>query len=84
MMSEKSFTQFFCDVMHAAMREHSYEPEPRIKEIHHVPRGKRNLPVTPHNVRHQYPIKNGKNAMQLMAENISNNNALLSRLKAGK
>ena len=58
-----------------------FEPEMRVKDLHHVKRGLRNRTVYPHHVCHTYEIKNGISASSLVAKNITENNSLLKKLK---
>jgi hypothetical protein len=57
------------------------EPEKRIKEIHHVPRGLRHKPTFPRHIVHTYEIRGGITVASLVAENIMKNNVLLKKLK---
>ena len=58
------------------------EPEKRVKDLHHVPRGQRNRVVEPRHVWHRHEIKGGISAAHLMAESVTRNNSILRRLKA--
>lgn len=70
----------FSDLIKNAMSGKRVEPYKRVKCTDHVPRGKRNLPERPKHHSHRYEIIGGITMMDLMAENIVKNNALLTRL----
>lgn len=70
------------EIMHSVFTGKKIEPIKRIKDLDHVPRGHRHVPVQPRYIWHSYPIKGGITATQVMAENITGNNALFTRLKA--
>ena len=69
------------EIMHHTLAVACIEPEKRVKCLHHVPRGRRNLPESPRYIRHRFRIKGGITGARLVAENITSNNALLKRLR---
>lgn len=70
------------DVLSFAFSKKRIEPEKRVKDLDHVPRGGRNRAVEPRHVWHRYEIKGGITAAQLMAENVTRNNSMLRKLMA--
>lgn len=70
------------EIMTSRMRWPVIEPVQRVKDMDHVPRGQRHLPVSARHVWHTYPIRGGVTAASLMAANITRDNALLRRLTA--
>ena len=68
------------EILHRTMTAPLVEPQKRVKDLDHVPRGMRNRKVEPRNIWHRHEIMGGKSGGDLMAENITMNNALLKRL----
>lgn len=68
------------EIMQYTMRGARIEPVKRVKDIDHVPRGRRNEPVQPRYIWHTYPIIGGITGARLMAENVERHNALFRRL----
>lgn len=77
-MKLPSFVGIFCEVITVPR----VEPKKRVKDLDHVPRGRRHFPVYPRYVFHKYPIVGGISLSAVLAENVMKNNALLNRLKS--
>lgn len=69
------------ETIHHTLTARCVEPVARVKDLDHVPRGMRHLPVRPRHVSHYYPIKGGITRTAVMAKNITASNALLNKLK---
>lgn len=58
------------------------EPVPRVKDMDHVPRGFRHLPVAPRYVGHRYEIRGGITRKAELARLITSDNTLMRKLLA--
>ena len=70
----------FYDLIKDAIHTKRYESIPRVKQIHHIKRGLRNIPIEATFILHKYTIKNGISLNEVIIKNVIKNNSLLKRL----
>lgn len=68
------------EAIHYVMSASCVEPVQRVKDIDHVPRGYRDLPVRPRFIGHRFAIKGGISRRQVFAMNVTKDNALFRAL----
>jgi hypothetical protein len=70
------------EILHSIFSGKRFEPTKRVKDLYHVPRGRRHLPVEPRWVGHKYEIVGGVTWAAVIADSVLKNNALLVRLRS--